>query len=349
MEAAMFQSAFSALTDPVLLHKDDQWLQNPAAQALGLSDNELAALAALPQEGGLVALGGIYYHASISPMEGDACYVLRRDALLLSAEASVASQLGDQISPMLSLVTRLAQRLPAKKPDAGEDSTQLLAQLNRRLYRLLYVTRQLQLASETGDLLLAPESVDLVDYLTTFCAQVSSRCEGFPLTLRLEPPQGEIPTIQADQRMLCHLLMCLLSNSIKAMEGKPCEVTLSLLSGDDDRVILSFLDNGPGLSPDALSSPLWARPNDFIPDRGVGLGLPLAQRIVAAHSGTMVIKPTPKGTQFVISLPAEPGLTLHSTGAVTVDVTGGISTILTHLSSVLPASYFAPPIPDPED
>ena len=64
-------------------------------------------------------------------------------------------------------------------------------------------------------------------------------------------------------------------------------------------------DTGPGI-PEAV------RENLFIPffttkDRGTGLGLPICQRIVQSHGGTLEVHSRPgQGAEFVVRLPARP-------------------------------------------
>jgi signal transduction histidine kinase len=71
------------------------------------------------------------------------------------------------------------------------------------------------------------------------------------------------------------------------------------------RVEIRVRDTGPGIS-EAV------RENLFIPffttkDRGTGLGLPICQRIVRSHGGTLEVHSRPgQGAEFVVRLPARP-------------------------------------------
>ena len=351
MDAKIFEQSFFPLTDPVILRANEHWQQNPAAQSLGLSDPELELLSALPSEGAMLSLHGQYYHASVSPMEEGKCYILRQSELFLSAMSSSAAQLRTHITPMFSLVDRLYDRLQdnaedtqtAPSPGADlESARRLLSQLNRHLYQIYYVSDQMTMVSTSDSCFLFPSDVDPVTLLTDLENRITARCAELDLTLQFDLPAEGTILLHADAAKLIDLFLILLSNSIKALDGNPCRVKLSLTRNERGQAIFSYSDNGPGLPPDVLSVPLWNQPNDLTPFRGAGFGLSLAQRIVSAHGGTLVIQ----GSQILISLPTcPPRSTLRSPNRPQVFQGEGYCPVLCQLSPVLPASAYAPPIP----
>ena len=85
-------------------------------------------------------------------------------------------------------------------------------------------------------------------------------------------------------------------------EPRTLAVTVSR-SGDD--VVVSVVDNGPGISDEDL-------PKIFIPffttrSRGHGIGLALTQKIVLAHGGRIAAERPVAGAAFRIVLPAGDG------------------------------------------
>ncbi len=112
--------------------------------------------------------------------------------------------------------------------------------------------------------------------------------------------------IICDIRALRHALAELLSNALSfSPEGS--EVVLTQWYADH-ALWISLIDQGPGISPEHIAIAL----EDFQQidreqqeQQGVGLGLPLARRIIEAHGGTFELNSVlGKGTQITLSLPA---------------------------------------------
>jgi len=112
----------------------------------------------------------------------------------------------------------------------------------------------------------------------------------------------DLPSIRADAQQLQQVLLNLSLNAIDAM---PRGGTLSWNATREDSagVLLSVADNGLGIDAEML-------PRIFQPfvtankRRGLGLGLPISDRIVKAHGGRIEVESTPgQGTTFRIFLP----------------------------------------------
>jgi len=90
-----------------------------------------------------------------------------------------------------------------------------------------------------------------------------------------------------------HRLLLLTRMRRRARRGEPAQF-----------VEVRFHDSGPGI-------PETARKNLFIPffttkDKGTGLGLPICQRIIQHHGGSIEVKSDPgHGATFTVLLPRE--------------------------------------------
>jgi signal transduction histidine kinase len=115
--------------------------------------------------------------------------------------------------------------------------------------------------------------------------------------------------VLADENQLEQVFLNLASNAMDAMpDGGRIDVRTG---ADDGRIGIEFADTGPGIAPDVL-------PRIFEPffttkavGKGTGLGLPIVQRIVEEHGGTIDVRSQPgRGTTFRIELP------IHAEAAV---------------------------------
>jgi signal transduction histidine kinase len=95
--------------------------------------------------------------------------------------------------------------------------------------------------------------------------------------------------------------------------GSPsATVRIEVLGGEDDDVTVAIHNHGPAISTEHLSglfNPMKARerPDDLSaagPLGNLGLGLYIAERIVAAHNGRIAVESTEaRGTTFTVTLP----------------------------------------------
>jgi signal transduction histidine kinase len=115
----------------------------------------------------------------------------------------------------------------------------------------------------------------------------------------LEPPLG----LSADEELLERAFENVLRNAIEAAESGGGHVRVVGREGASATVV-SIEDDGPGLAAD---HPGEIRPFYTTRPGGLGLGLPLARKIVLLHGGTLRLEqPDTGGLRVVIGLPLEP-------------------------------------------
>ena len=71
--------------------------------------------------------------------------------------------------------------------------------------------------------------------------------------------------------------------------------------GEDYSVVVTVRDTGPGIRPDQIEK--LFEPYFTTKEKGTGLGLPLARKLVEAHRGTLTLESKPGQTVFRLSLP----------------------------------------------
>ncbi|MDF3129510.1 ATP-binding protein [Kiritimatiellaeota bacterium B1221] len=115
-----------------------------------------------------------------------------------------------------------------------------------------------------------------------------------------------LPDILADLNALTHTIEHILLNAAEALENRKGSIHVTLKNGFDlqcgETVEIGISDNGPGIQEDLrdhIFSPFCSKKA-----RGLGLGLPIAQRTMADHNGKIEITSNPRGTQVRLILPA---------------------------------------------
>lgn len=137
--------------------------------------------------------------------------------------------------------------------------------------------------------------------------QVAERDPGYRISIRFENDSlEEMKSIRGNEYLLTIAFANLMENACKFSSDRHCAV--SILFGADGAT-LRFTDKGIGIAPNDLPhifTPFYRGGNSHYAD-GNGIGLPLTQRIVLLHSGTVSVTSQPGiGTEFIIDLPYQP-------------------------------------------
>ena len=149
---------------------------------------------------------------------------------------------------------------------------------------------------------LVAESVDMVPLLREVMDGIAERPPG--VVFQDLPDQL---TVNADAALVSVLVHNLVDNAIKFSLPDSKAVVVSLRH-DNNEVMLSIVDNGPGIpaqEAERVLEPFVKLDPARGHRKGYGLGLNLCQRIVAAHGGSILIKPREsRGTRVEVRLPA---------------------------------------------
>lgn len=115
-------------------------------------------------------------------------------------------------------------------------------------------------------------------------------------------------SLSADPDQLFRVLLNLMRNAQQALEqgvqDRPRIITVSAEQADEDRLVITIADTGPGLMPRARDH-LFQPFQGSATAGGTGLGLAIAKELVEAHGGRIELGHSgPDGTRFLIHLPA---------------------------------------------
>lgn len=219
----------------------------------------------------------------------------------LAAVGAMAAVLAHEIrNPLGSLVTAAASLGRDDLPAADRGTlVSVLRTESRRLSETL--TQFLQYARPREPKL---ETADLAAVMAEVAAMLRSDKDALgkvKLSVKADPALKPFP-FDADQ--VRQVLINILINALQALAGKG-RVDLSA-HARDGHAALVVADNGPGI-PREVQKRLF-EPFHTTKERGTGLGLAVAERVVSAHGGRILVETDlGRGTAFTVLLPLHQG------------------------------------------
>lgn len=125
--------------------------------------------------------------------------------------------------------------------------------------------------------------------------------------IKVDLQLNEIPTIMSNPGELTQIWVNLIKNACESMNGDPdTKGELKIKTRKKGKnIVVQINDNGPGIPPDIL--PLIFQPNVTTKVQGLsfglGLGLPIVERLVHKYSGVIDVKSNKGNTTFSIEIP----------------------------------------------
>lgn len=165
----------------------------------------------------------------------------------------------------------------------------------RTLNRLVEDLRTLALV-DAGTLSLEKQPVNLVPFLQRVADAYHESFDEHQIELRTHLENSPL-TVQVDYERLTQVVNNILGNALRYVTtGSILRIEAGL---QDNGVLVSFIDNGPGVSATDLPhlfDRFWrGEPSRNRGTGGSGLGLTIARRIIEAHQGRIWAEATPGG------------------------------------------------------
>jgi PAS domain S-box-containing protein len=221
----------------------------------------------------------------------------------LGAIGEMAAGMAHEIRNPLSGIDLSAQYLKKKHGDHPEALIQIqnILEQTERLKQLVNDTLDYSKDKATED----KRVLDVMELLRTSLrlAQVQYGPGNARFQVQWEVEPGRF-FLLANPYRLQQVLVNLILNAFQAM-GSEGKLILGCVK-KDQTLTLKIEDNGPGISEENLArlfEPFFTTKNS-----GSGLGLSVSQRIVEAHGGKIKVERLkPRGTAFILEIPAESG------------------------------------------
>ena len=251
---------------------------------------------------------------------------------------NIALQLRTSLSTIYTAVDRMVPQETREK-DPKTDRT--AAAFYQSYYQLYRVTSNL---TDAGNLFERKRfelyDDDIVGVCRSVCAEVDFLFAQRGVELDFLADRDS-RIIALDAEAIRKLMLNLFSNALKfTPKGGSVRVRVKT---EGRFVKITVADTGKGMDSDTLAH-LFDRfmdgGQDPMPPRGLGLGLPICQRIAQGHGGMLVAESAVgKGTVFTLSLPNARSTDL-SLSDRRFDYAGGFDHVLMELSDALPSRAF---------
>jgi signal transduction histidine kinase len=162
---------------------------------------------------------------------------------------------------------------------------------------------------EAGNAKLTEDVLDLADSLNACMRLIAERAKANGVELRCELPQGLLPLLGADPRLVKQILINLLSNAVK-FTPRGGSVTARLRASPDEGYVVEIADTGIGIAPRDIPKALsrFQQIDSQMNRRyqGSGLGLPLSKALVELHGGSLTLESElGAGTTVTVRFPPE--------------------------------------------
>jgi C4-dicarboxylate-specific signal transduction histidine kinase len=215
--------------------------------------------------------------------------------------ASIAHEVNQPLAAVVNSASACVRWLDAQKLEEARRSASRAIAEGHRASEIIGRIRAL--AQKT------PPQKDWLDVNETIQDVLAlARSEIHRTGVALETQLSEhVPVVLADRIQVQQVLLNLLMNAIEAMRGGsagPRVLAVSSAHGTATEVVIAVRDSGPGFEPqhqDRLFDAFYTTKA-----HGLGLGLAISRRIIAAHGGRLwATANTPHGAVVQFTLPIE--------------------------------------------
>lgn len=216
-------------------------------------------------------------------------------ATLGRVAAQVAHEVRNPLAGLLLYSEHLKGKIDGKLPSKD---AQLIDKIIDTINNLTATTEQI--LNFARPVTLAPRKVDLNVVARDATQLLSTEIAAHSIETKLELASSPVAGM-LDEPSIRATTLNLVLNAVQAMPAGG-HLTIST-STDDGKLLMLIRDTGLGMSPDQVRQIF--EPFSTTKSRGLGLGMPYAQKIIQQHGGHIVVESQQgRGTDVKIELPA---------------------------------------------
>ena len=211
--------------------------------------------------------------------------------------AGVAHEIRNPLNAIGMGLQRLRREFVPQEESKRQEYFAFADVMSKEIRRVNDIVEQFLSLSRPFQLHLATASLqELLKHLVLLLQEEASS-RGIRLQLEMTP---ELPSIKMDAEKLMQAFLNLVKNGLQAIEnGGTVRIEARVLK---NRIQVSISDTGAGIPSDQMEKIF----NYYYTtkEKGVGLGLPIAHRIIEAHGGQLTVESqVGSGTKVTIALP----------------------------------------------
>jgi signal transduction histidine kinase len=215
----------------------------------------------------------------------------------ISTLGRVAAQVAHEVRNPLAGLLLYSVHLRSKVGEMPASDLQTIDKIIETVNHLTSTTEQILNFARPVNL--SPRWIDLNAVITDVTQLLQAQTEANGIDLRMALSDWSV-TGMLDEASIRAALLNLMLNAIQAM---PDGGSVAITTGCDLNTLwLVITDNGPGIAPERVKNIF--EPFNTTKSRGLGLGMPYAQKIIEQHRGKIFIQSQlGKGTEIRIELP----------------------------------------------
>jgi signal transduction histidine kinase len=215
-------------------------------------------------------------------------------ATLGRVAAQVAHEVRNPLTGLLLYSEHLKGKIDGKLPDGDAI---LIDKIIDTINNLTATTEQI--LNFARPVTLAPRRVDLNKVARDVSQLLSTEIAAHSIETKLELDDSPVAGM-LDEPSIRATTLNLVLNAIQAMPAGG-HLTIST-STRGDKLLMAIIDTGSGMTPDQIKQIF--EPFNTTKSRGLGLGMPYAQKVIQQHGGQIIVESQPgKGTEVRIELP----------------------------------------------
>jgi len=214
--------------------------------------------------------------------------------------AGVAHEIRNPLNAIGMAIQRLGREFRPREEGGERQYQEIIRVIRGEIRRLNQIVEQFVLFSKPYRLDLAPSSpVEILENMSVLFAE-EARAQSIEIRKEIDP---RLPPLMMDKGRITQALINIVTNGIHSMEGGG-NLTVKAEMDGRDWVKIMVSDTGRGISEEEIEKAF-----DYsytTKEKGLGLGLPIAHKIIDEHGGRITIESrVGEGTTVSLFLPAK--------------------------------------------
>ena len=232
---------------------------------------------------------------------------LEKEKELHAIKSRILAMTSHEFSTPMSVIRLLTWKLQNFEDQLSKEGrAKNLASIESAIKDINWLLAEIKIisCSDSGKFPFHPEKVDVKVYCQQLVESFQTEDTHYKCHVKFHS-HGKYDQLKVDKKLLCHIVMNLVSNAIKySYEGGTVDVDLTC---DTQQLILSITDHGIGIPEDYLNSLFlpFFRAENVGSAKGMGVGLYIAKQSIDAHRGKISVESKVNvGTKFTVTLPS---------------------------------------------